>query len=63
MKRGQLRDEILNDCPDEFVDRLTEFINDIEDNVIYITVNFDIGDLNKLEDAKSAADELKKALY
>jgi hypothetical protein len=60
------RQEILNDCPDEFKDTLTEWINGVEDDVNNIkdkleTIN--IGNLDDISDAFTLTGELSLELY
>ncbi len=70
MERGVKRKEILanlpDECTDEFADLLTKFIDDIELelNNIYNLMDIDsISELDQLEDAQKAIDDLKDSIY
>lgn len=56
----------MQDCPEEFEDRLKEIIDDIEDKVNKIKDKLDINklsDLGDIEDAFDLASDLASELY
>ena len=60
------RNDIMQDCPEEFEDRLKEIIDDIEDKVNKIKDKLDINklsDLGDIEDAFDLASDLASELY
>ena len=60
------RKDIMYDCPEEFKDKLCEFIDYVEDEAREIKdlLNINgIGQLGCIEEAFDKADELSKNLY
>ncbi len=66
MSEGNLRRNIMRDCPEEFQDSLKDFIDDVErlSNEILnkLAIN-DIADISDIQDAYSLTSELCKLLY
>ena len=64
--KGELRQNITNNCPEEFLEELNDYITIIEQNVLEV-VNLlnieDIGALSNIEDAFMKADKLADSLY
>ena len=66
MTKGELRSEIMDNCPEEFEEELKDFIDKLEGLVGEIVSELDIssvGDLDKIESAYNLADDLSDALY
>jgi hypothetical protein len=67
MRKGELRQEILSDCPDEFRETLEDWLNGIEANLKNIIEALDsvkgLGDLHKIEGARNDLDEMCDGLY
>lgn len=67
MRRGELRKEILDDCPDDFRDTLDGWINGVESNFKSILETLDdvrgLDDLHKIQCARNALDEMCDGLY
>ena len=66
MNRGELRKEILENCPDEFDEELNVFISKVEglvDDILSSLVINDISELYKIEEAYELADNLHDGLY
>lgn len=64
--RGELREKILDECPDDFRDELADWINDLEQRMEEIVDLLDISsvhDLSDIEDAKSKLEDLKDAIW
>jgi hypothetical protein len=66
MNKGELRNEILENCPEEFHDELKEYIDKLESLVdeIVCELNIDsISDIGNIETAYNLADDLADGLY
>ena len=66
MKRGELRSEIMSECPSEFEGKLYDWISDLEGNINDIISRLDIRslqDLHQIADAEEELRELRDALY
>jgi len=66
MIRGDLRNDIMEKCPEDFEDELKDFIDTVEQRVGDIRDRLNITDINQInhiEDAFSMADELADWLY
>lgn len=60
------REDVMRDCPEEFVDILKEFIDYVEDEVKGIRDNLDIRciwQIGYVEDAFDKAEELAASLH
>jgi len=66
MTRGERRNLILENCPDEFREELQSHIYDIECELTSILDKLDItdiSDLSNIEDARRLVDDLNDSLY
>lgn len=66
MKKGELRTKIMDECPEGFEDTLKDWIDNLEQSVGHVIDELDIvciSDLGKIEDAKSALDDIHDGLY
>lgn len=66
MKRGELREEILDGCPESFIDDLTNSIDKIEGLMSNIVSNLSIDSISEIgciEEAHTLANDLSEALY
>ncbi len=65
MNRGETRRNILGNCPKEFTDMLSSYIDDIENELGNILHSFQIrslGDLDKITTAYDEIESLKDSL-
>jgi len=66
MKQGELRRKLTDECPEEFLEYLEDWCNDLESLLSDALGNFDIDgveDLHKIEDAKRAVEDIKDGMY
>lgn len=66
MQKGELRKKILDESPDEFLDTLVDWVDDLESMLVDVLSYFDIGgvdDLHKIEDAKREIEDITDGLY
>lgn len=57
---GKLRTKIMVNCPEEFMDELKYFIDEIEDRVNKIKNNMNIKSIDQLSDIEIAFDDLNE---
>jgi hypothetical protein len=60
------RAKMLEDCPEEFKDKIAEVIDHLEErvnDVLDSVETFDINNLDKLEDARTELTSLSQDLY
>ena len=63
---GKLRENIMSVCPEEFEDKLKDFIDDVESRVIDIANMMDIkrvSDIDQIDSAHTMATSLEDDLY
>lgn len=67
MRKGEIRNNILAESPEEFSEQLVSWIDDIEANLKDILNTLDgikgLDDLHKIEDARNALDKICDGLY
>lgn len=66
MIKGELREQIMSNCPEDFEDELKDFIDKLEcfmaDIVSELSIE-SIADIGCIEEAHSLADDLCDSLY
>ncbi len=66
MFKGKLRNEIMEDCPEEFKEELKDWIDDLEAKLNSVLSELDIdslSDLRNIEDAKEELEQIADGLY
>ena len=65
MRKGELRENILADCPTEFEDDLNDYINILENKILEISnvASYVADDKETLDIVRYELEELAKALY
>lgn len=66
MNKGELRQKIMDECPDEFSEELGCWIDDLENLLHSALDNFDVKsvqDLHRIEDAQQAIEDIRVGLY
>lgn len=66
MRMGELRNEILDQCPEAFRERLVDWIDDLELELLKVACDLDINataDLAKINDAQNALADICEGLY
>ena len=66
MAKGKLRNEIIDECPEEFKDTLKSWIDNLETELGYVLSKLDVSsldDLTNIIDAQNALDVIIDELY
>lgn len=67
MRKGKLRSEIMDECPDEFREELSLWIDSVEQEFKSILNHLEsvkgLDDLHKIEDVRRDLDEMCDGLY